>query len=172
MELDWDLVKKQTLWSYDELTKKLLKTLAYGFVLEYYNHSMAEAVSYAEKVQEGYLNGRSEPAIAEQMRTHFEALEGWQVKTYLDLVQQVEDKAKCETFLQRTGFPFSGLIETLNYLLRWVLPFACPVRELIDVKNPAQMEYLEKIEARKTWVEPRYFGAGPHTSWKRPNCQR
>jgi len=149
MELDWDTVKKQTLWSYEELIKKLLKTLDYGFVLEFYNHSMAEAVRYAGKVQEGYLQGRSEPAIAEQMRTHFEALEGLQVKTYVDLVQQVEDKAKCETFLQRTGFPFSALIETLNYLLRWVLPFPCPVRELIDVKSPAQMEYLERLKRER-----------------------
>ena len=149
MDIDWDIVKKQTLWSYEELVKKLLKTLDYGFVREYYDHSMVEAVSFAEKVQEGYLQGRSEPDIADKMGVKFKTLGTVGVKSYLDLVQRVENKGKCETFLSETGFRFEALIETLNYLLRWVLPFGCPVRELIDVKNGIQMAYLEILKREK-----------------------
>ncbi len=72
MEIDWEQVKKVTLWNYDQLVEKLLKTLAYGFVLEHYNHTMDEAGRYAKKVQEGYLQGRSEPAIVDQMLTQFQ----------------------------------------------------------------------------------------------------
>ncbi len=149
MDIDWDIVKKQTLWSYEELLKKLLKTLDYGFVREDYNHSMAEAVNFADKVQEGYLQGRSEPDIADKMGGKFKALGTVGVKSYLDLVQRVENRDKCESFLRATSFGFSELIETLNYLLRWVLPFACPVREFIDVKNSIQMAYLEILKREK-----------------------
>jgi len=33
--VDWNRVKKQTLWSYEELIRKLRSVLAYDFVLEY-----------------------------------------------------------------------------------------------------------------------------------------
>jgi hypothetical protein len=149
MEIDWEQVKRVTLWNYDELVEKLLKTLAYGFVLEHYNQTMGEAGRYAEKVQEGYLQGRSEPAIADQMLRNFKRLEDLQVKTYLDLVLQVESREKCASFLERTGFGFNDLIETLNYLFRWVLPFMTPVREFIDVNNETERAYFEILKEKK-----------------------
>jgi Domain of unknown function (DUF4332) len=149
MNIDWQQAKKITLWDYDELVSKLLKTLAYGFVLEQYNHTMDEAGRYVKKVQEGYLQGRSEPAIIDQMLSHFKKLENLQVKTYLNLVQQVESREKCERFLERTGFGFNELIETLNYLFRWVLPFMTPVREFIDMSNVTDKAYFEKLKGVK-----------------------
>jgi hypothetical protein len=149
MDINWDLVKKQTLWSYEELVKKLLKTLNYGFVLEYYNHTMAEAASYAEKVQEGYLQSRSEPAIVGRMKTNFKRLGDLHIENYLDLVQRVESREKCERFLQQTGYGFNELIETLNYLFRWVLPFITPVREFVDVNDDTQKAYLEALKKKK-----------------------
>lgn len=143
MEIDWEQVKKITLWNYEELVKKLLKTLAYGFVLEYYNHTMVEAGRYVKKVQEGYLQGCSEP------RTNFVRLEDLQVRNYLDLVQQVESREKCERFLERTGFGFIELIETLNYMFRLVLPFMTPVREFIDVNNETDQVYFEILKEKK-----------------------
>jgi len=43
MEIDWNVVKKMTLWSYEDLIKKNLKALSYNFIQEHYNHSMKEA---------------------------------------------------------------------------------------------------------------------------------
>jgi hypothetical protein len=43
VSIDWDYVKKQTLWSYEDLIKKLLNVLGYNFVQEHYNHSMKQA---------------------------------------------------------------------------------------------------------------------------------
>jgi hypothetical protein len=149
MDIDWEQVKKITLWNYDEFVKKLLKTLAYGFVLEHYNHTMDEAGDYAEKVQEGYLQGRSEPAIAERMLSNFQRLESLQVRTYLDLVQRVQSREKCERFLEDTGFEFNELIETLNYLFRWVLPFMAPLREFIDLNIETDMAYFEILKEQK-----------------------
>jgi hypothetical protein len=149
MDIDWEQVKQLTLWNYEQLVDKLLRTLAYGFVLEHYNHTMAEAGSYAEKVQVGYLQGRSEPAISGPMLSNFRSLEHWQVKTYLDLVQRVENREKCVSFLEQTGFGFNELIETLNYLFRWVLPFMTPVREFIDLNNATHQAYFETLKAKK-----------------------
>ena len=149
MDIDWDQVKKHTLWSYEELVKKLLKTLAYGFVLEHYNHSMAEAGRYAEKVQECYLQGRREPAIVGRMQTNFERLEDLQLKTCLDLVRQVESREKCERFLLQAGYSFDDLIETLNYLFRWVLPFMTPVREFIDLNSESDKAYFEILKRER-----------------------
>lgn len=65
------------------------------------------------------------------------------IPNYLDLVQRVDSRAKCDAFLQSTGFNFDGLIEMLNYLFRWVLPFKCPIRELVDTDDERGRTYLE-----------------------------
>ncbi len=149
MDIDWEQVKRDTLWNYEQLIQKLLKTLSYPFVLEYYNHTMVEARRYVEKVQEGYLQGRNEPAIVDQMLSNFKRLEDSQVKNYLDLVQQVESRERCASFLDRTGIGFNELIGTLNYLFRWGLPFMTPVREFIDENNETDRAYYEILKERK-----------------------
>jgi hypothetical protein len=149
MDIDWEQAKKLTLWNYEELVKKLLKTLTYRFVIEHYNHTMDEAGRYVKKVQEGYLQGRDEPAISDQMLANFKKLEDLQVRTYLDLVQQVESRENCERFLKRTGFGFNALIETLNYLFRWALPFSTPLREFIDLDNLIDKSYFEILKEKR-----------------------
>jgi hypothetical protein len=62
MTIDWNRVKKQTLWSYEELIRKLQGVLAYDFVQEYYDHIMKQAQDYAQKIHRGYLQSRSEKA--------------------------------------------------------------------------------------------------------------
>ena len=37
MTVNWDYVKKTTLWPYEDLIKKLQDDLAYPFVQQYYN---------------------------------------------------------------------------------------------------------------------------------------
>jgi len=39
MEIDWDIVKKVTLWSYEDLIKKVLKVLSYKFIQDHYFNS-------------------------------------------------------------------------------------------------------------------------------------
>jgi len=55
MNIDWNRVKKQTLWSYEDLIEKLQEVLAYDFVQEHYNHTMKQARGYAKKIRRGYL---------------------------------------------------------------------------------------------------------------------
>ena len=44
---------------------------------------------------------------------------------------------------------FDQLIQTLNYLLRWVLPFMTPVREFINAERVAEANYLAALKQRQ-----------------------
>jgi len=149
MQIDWGQVKKQTLWNYDDLVKKLLGVLSYDFVISYYNHTMEQAKSYAEKVRQGYMGNQSDTSYIENMIVNLYGLALIPVESYSALVHQVETKDKCEGFLQQTGFGFDELIETLNYLLRWVLPFRIPVRELLEVEHESQLQLLQVLKRHK-----------------------
>jgi hypothetical protein len=149
--IDWDQVKSKTLWHYEDLTAKMLEVLDYGFVQEHYNHSMEEAASYSLRIRQGYRQHGREATFIGEITDHFSALDDFGVRDYLDLVRQVEKREKCETFLQRTGFGFEALIQILNYLFRWVLPFKCPVKELVDThdkNDSAAVEELRKYKIR------------------------
>jgi hypothetical protein len=147
--IDWDQVKSKTLWHYEDLIKKMLEVLEYGFVQEHYNHSMEEAASYSLRIRQGYLQHGKEAVFIGEITDHFSTLGDLGVSSYLDLVRQVETREKCETFLQKTGFGFEALIQTLNYLFRWVLPFKCPVKELVDAANKNDRVAVEGLKKKK-----------------------
>jgi len=132
MDIDWSQVKKRTLWHYEDLIKKLLEVLDYGFVQEHYNHTMPEAATFTEQIQQGYVVNGKEATFIGEISAHLQRLDAVGVRNYLDLVQKVRSKAKCEAFLEETEVSFDALIQVLGYLLRWVLPFRIPVKELVD----------------------------------------
>ena len=148
MTIDWALVKKQTLWSYEDLIKKLEKVLAYGFVQEHYHHTMKEAGRYVSKVQNGYMQTsdliRSGPLIAS-----FKKLQAFRIASYGDLVQRVATREKCQVLLDQTDLSFDELISVLNYLFRWVLPFAIPAREFLAVEDAVQAGYLGQLKRHR-----------------------
>lgn len=145
-EIDWGQVKKMTLWHYEDLIKRLLAVLRYDFVQECYNHSMPEAVAYSKKIRFGYLQDGREAAFAVEMAQYLGDLDALGISSYMDLVRRVSTKAKCQVFLQETDFAFEALIQTLNYLFRWVLPFRCPIRELVDTFAQPHPAYLEALK--------------------------
>ena len=150
VKIDWDSVKKQTLWSYEDLMKKLLSVLAYNFVAEHYNHTMKQAQGYAREIRRGYLQDRGEmTAYIDSITAHLAELETRRIGTYSELVHQVANPEHCVAFLQQTDLDFDQLIQTLNYLLRWVLPFKTPMREFIDVDNDAEARYLEALKKQR-----------------------
>jgi len=147
--IDWDQVKAKTLWHYEALIEKMIEVLAYDFVREHYNHTMEEAASFSQRIRQGYLQNRKEAAFIGEITDHFRTLNGLGVRNYLDLVQRVETRAKCESFIQETGFSFEALIQTLNYPFRWVLPFKCSVKELVDTGDETSMAALEALKKYK-----------------------
>lgn len=147
MKIDWNSVKKQTLWSYEDLIGKLLSVLAYDFVQEHYNHTMQQAQGYAASIRRGYLQDRGDTtAYVDSIAAHLRDLETRQIGTYSELVHSVATRPGCVAFLQKTDFDFDQLIQTLNYLLRWVLPFKTPMREFIDLDSHVSVELLEALK--------------------------
>ena len=147
VKINWNDVKKQTLWSYEDLIGKLQDVLAYGFVQQHYNHTMGQARDYAASVRRGYLQDRGEmTAHVDSVASHLRELEARRIGTYTDLVRSVATRAECVAFLQETNFAFDPLIQTLNYLLRWVLPFKTPIREFIDVEVQTGIELLQALK--------------------------
>jgi len=149
MGIDWAHVKKKTLWHYEDLIKKMLNTLEYSFVLEHYNHSMEEGESFSERIGDGYLQNVKEATFIDDVADTLKVLGNLQIENYLDLVQQVDTKEKCEVFLKKTDVNFEELIQILNYLFRWVLPFKLYLRELIDVNNDTHITHLETLKQHK-----------------------
>ncbi len=147
MKIDWNSVKKQTLWSYEELIQKLLGVLVYRFVEEHYNHTMRQAQVYAGKILRGYLHNGGDAAIRiERIRTYLMELQAIRVGTYMDLLHHVANRDQCEVFLHRTDLRFDQIIQTLNYIMRWVLPFKVPLREFIDVNSRNDRTYLDALK--------------------------
>jgi hypothetical protein len=150
MDIDWEIAKKHTLWSYEDLIKKLISVLAYRFVQEHYNHSMEQALDYAERIRRGYLQNQGNMVgYVNSIAAQLEKLDRQQIGSYSELVQRVATRERCATFLQGTGFEFGDLIETLNYLLRWVLPFKTPLREFFETDNPVELRYLGALKVKK-----------------------
>lgn len=150
MKIDWTKVKKQALWNYEDLIEKLQNVLGYDFVIEHYNHTFKQAKSYANKIRSGYLQNRGDKIVfIDNMIANLDKFEKLGIKNYSKLICQVETREQCITFLQETDFDFDELIQTLNYLLRWVLPFKTPIREFIDVDSAIQMKYLASLKKHK-----------------------
>lgn len=143
MEIDWDAVKKMTLWSYEDLIEKILKVLSHNFIQEYYNHNMKEAESYAVKL---LRYNRKYAKYVSKLTDIFRKLDSFKVESYAELVHQVENREKCEEFLGKTKLPFKDLISVLNYIFRWVLPFRnVYLKQLIDINNKTHLGYIREL---------------------------
>ncbi len=145
--LDWKLVKKVTLWDYEELIKRILDVFSYSFVQEYYNHNMSEAIDYVRKLL-GY-NPKYARYVSKTTST-LKSLESLRVENYTDLMLKVENKEKCEDFLRKSQLSFEDFVSFLNYVFRWVLPHKLYLRELIDTKNETRKDYIEQLRKHKT----------------------
>ncbi|MCX6653979.1 MAG: DUF4332 domain-containing protein [Candidatus Bathyarchaeota archaeon] len=144
--INWNLVKKMTLWDYEELINEIGEVFSYSFIQENYNHNMKEATSYLEELlgydpkHEKYIN---------RIANVFTILDGLNVDTYADLINRIETKEKCENFLRKTKLPFEELLLILNHIFHWVFPHRLYLRELIDTENECHKTYIEKLRYRR-----------------------
>ncbi len=143
--IDWGLVKKMTLWEYEELMKKMSEILSYNFIQEHYNHNMKEATSYLESLL-GYDTKQDKHVI--RLADAFTALEGLRVDNYADLYHIIETKEKCEDFLRTTKLPFEELLLVLNHIFHWVFPRRLYLRELIDTGKECNNVCIGKFRNR------------------------
>ena len=140
MQLDWGIVKKRTLWTYEELIQKILDVMSYGFVSKQYNHNMRDARNYATRLLEHHQKYTN---YAKKLTEIFNSLENSGIRNYSDLIRQVESRKKCVEFLKKAKLPFENLLLVLNHIFRWVLPHKLYLRELIDPEDETGKQYVE-----------------------------
>ena len=150
MMIDWTLAKKVTLWQYEELIEKILQVFAYDFIHTFYNHNMVDAAVYSKKAQDNYLLNGKKAVFITQIINHLNTLNHQKIKDYLDLIHQVKSKVQCASFLKRTNISFEALIDLLNFIFRWILPFQSPVKELLDTFPDRKDEYLKILKYPKS----------------------
>ena len=149
MEIDWDRVKKLTLWHYEDLIAKTITVLDFGFIQEHYDHTMEEAATFAERIKGGYLQNSRETAFIDERTENFITLGGLNILNYQDLLKHVDSRENCANFLENTGIRFEVLIQTLNFLFRWILPFQFPVKELVETKDNFSTSIMETLRSNK-----------------------
>ncbi|RPI30448.1 MAG: hypothetical protein EHM70_13855, partial [Chloroflexota bacterium] len=142
MAYDWDYVKKTTLWSYEELVRKLNSVLAYPLIRQAYNHSMPQAADYACRLFPGQEHSAALPAA-------FSRLEAAGVRDWAGFLGRVATREACIEFVEQNGIPFEEVIDTLKYLLRWAFPFYTATRELLDHDNGMEMAAYEALKAHR-----------------------
>lgn len=144
--VDWNSVKKMTLWHYEDLISKTLRVLSYDFIREYYNHSMKKASIYAKHLLGFYPKYKR---FVITLTNTFQRLDDSGIRSYSDLVHRVETREKCEHFLEKAELSFVDLISTLNYIFRWVLPFRnVYLKQLVDRSNEVHKEYIDRLRER------------------------
>ena len=147
MHANWDYVKDTTLWPYEALIEKLQAVLAYSFIQQYYTHTMPQAAAFLQRL---ILPAEWERnPYWSQVTATFAHLHAAGVQDYADLVARVATRAQCLSFLAHNGLAFPHLIDVLNCLLRWTLPFATATRELLKHDDPQEMAYYLALKQRR-----------------------
>jgi hypothetical protein len=133
----WNEVKKITLWQYEELIVKLNTVLAYPLIRQAYDHSIPQAVEFSRALFSGRdIAGGEFPA---SMLAAFERLQTAGVCSWTDLLAKVAKRESLIEFIEQQHLAFEEVIQVLNYLLRWALPFYTASRELLDHEDAQEM---------------------------------
>jgi hypothetical protein len=137
MDYPWDEVKKITLWYYEELIVKLNAVLAYPLIRQAYDHSMPQAVEFGRALfPNSDIAGGEFPA---PILATFERLQAAGVCCWSDLLAKVATRESLIGFIEQHNLTFEEMIQVLNYLLRWALPFYTAARELLDHEDAQEM---------------------------------
>ena len=147
MQLDWDYVKKTTLWNYEDLLKKLNFVKAYPVIWRAHNHDIAQAAAYARRLfpdNKVELGEYPAPIIDTIGRMVAADIGSWG-----DLLVRVATREKCTIFTADNNIKFKEHIDVLNYLLRWAFPFQTASRELFDHDNPQEMSCYEILKGHR-----------------------
>ena len=147
MTVNWDYVKKTTLWQYEELVEKLQAVLAYPFVQQYYDCSMPQAEDCARRLFAGRDFEHGEyPATLFPV---FRRLDAAGIANWSSLLAQINTRQRLIGLLEANELKFEDAIETLKYLFRWELPFHTATRELLDHDDGFEMGSYEAFKLNK-----------------------
>jgi hypothetical protein len=144
VDSNWDYVKKITLWSYEDLIKKLTVLVNYPVLWQAYNHNMTQAAAFARSLFPKTGSGIEE-SIARLLIT-MDRLRTIGIHDWGHLLARIPARADCDVFIRENDLDFHEFIELLNYLLRWAFPFATASRELLVHESSQEMTFYPILQ--------------------------
>ncbi|MDF1539253.1 MAG: DUF4332 domain-containing protein [Candidatus Thorarchaeota archaeon] len=99
----------------------------------------------------GILDYREDEKLANysaRISSTIRQIEIFGIRDINELIRTVEDCEECETFIGYSNILFEDLVVLLNCLLRWILPFARPIRDFVDSNNSIHLDHLAKLRKR------------------------
>jgi hypothetical protein len=147
VEPNWDYVKRTTLWTYEDLVNKLEAVAAFPIIWQAYNHDMAQAVDFAYRLfPDANMKAGGYPAA---IICTIQRLQAAGIINWGDLLAKVGTRTQCLSFISEHDLDFEELIDVLNYLLRWGLPFQTASRQLLEHENPQEMSYYRILKEHR-----------------------
>ncbi len=147
MQPDWGYVKNTTLWHYEDLVKKLNFVTAYPVIWQAYNHGMARAAEFCERLfPDKNIEAGEYPASILGTIAHLETAG---ISNWGSLLARVARREDALAFINEINLSFEEFINLLNYLLRWGFPFQTASRELLDHDNLLEMSCYEVLKQQK-----------------------
>ncbi|MHA1883036.1 MAG: DUF4332 domain-containing protein [Candidatus Thorarchaeota archaeon] len=147
MGLDWSRVKELTLWQYEELVEKLLHVLSYSFIQTKYDRKL----SVTRKMVRDLFKKRNDNRYTEYSTSVSDTLrqvEIFGMQNIAELIDTIKVREDCVKFIEFSKVSFEDLIVLLNCCLRWILPFARPIRDFIETEIPEHIEYTSRLQKR------------------------
>ena len=147
MGFDWSRVKELTLWQYEELIEKLLHVLSYSFVQKKYDRKL----SATRKMVLDLFKNRNDDKYTEysnRVSDTLRQIEIFGIQNIAELVETIHERDDCIKFIEFSKVSFEDLIVLLNCCLRWLLPFARPIRDFIETENTEHVDYISSLRKR------------------------
>ena len=121
--LNWDEFQKELspIKDYQDLVKRIRVSFGYAFVVERYNLSLPELISYTHRLLGGDDRGRYAEYEAQLVRI-MELLGQAGVHTVLDLKSRTESTEALEAFVRQSGMDARDIARVLKYLIYWFIP--------------------------------------------------
>ena len=144
MPVDWREMQQEMypIKDYEALSQRWQEAFRYPFVLEKYNFSMEEAVTYTQRLLGEDARNRYAEYCQQQVET-FQELHQAGVNDIMVLVTQVDTRAQFEAFTEQVRLPEKSLIAVLKYLVYWVIPSKKYLSGLVMKGSPL----IETIQA-------------------------
>jgi len=171
MSVDWDEFQKELvpIKGYQDLIKRMRVSFGYAFVLERFNLSMPELISYTHRLLGGDARGRYAGYEAQVVRI-LSLLQQASVHTVLDLISKTESTEALEAFVQESGMDARDIARVLKFLIYWFIPgekylsglirddpeINAAVKKLQEIGIRTNLELIEKgskSKGRKAMVE-------------------
>ncbi|MFW9921021.1 MAG: DUF4332 domain-containing protein [Candidatus Thorarchaeota archaeon] len=142
MGVSWTRVKEVTLWTYEEILAKLNSTLSYDFVSKHYDLKLRKVQTFLMDLLK--REDKKYDTYRDNVVDTLRQAEVFGVGNLSGLLRSIPNREQCEYFIQTTNIEFEKLIQLLNCMLRWILPFSRPIREFIDKGHTEQEAHLSK----------------------------